>query len=262
MLKGNGGSGSSNNLYKHCYFLNNHKSVWNQKHSLLLSNPHPGPASALAPTPILPCAAPVDNPNLVTPLTMTQQNYTLSPTSVPLDPLVGGPWVLPNPISVARLRDPTVSTPDIPSPTRSVLDPLVKPWYQPPSIPDAVLQDPPMSKLSIPPYVADVEDPLRQAAVITAKDLRVFDTVTAFIRSRQQPILVVPQPISHPAADLLHSYVANGFPAKVGPCWPFASIRAGIEKRPHMSATSTNSPTFAGMSYWNDRNVASVYSFP
>ena len=54
----------------------------------------------------------------------------------------------------------------------------------------------------------------------------------------------MPHQLSHPAAALLYSYVTNGFPAKVGPQWPLASIMVGIEKGPHTPATSQQSTTF------------------
>ena len=70
------------------------------------------------------------------------------------------------------------------------------------------------------------------------------DNNITFIRSRQQPTLAMPPRLSHPASNLLNSYVKNGFPAKVGPQWTLASIMADIEKGPHKSATSQQSTAF------------------
>ena len=111
-VEGGSGRRSFNILDNKCYFFHNRKPVL-QDSCLLLSNPHSGPASALAPAPILPCASPVDNKDMVPPQPMTTQKRPPSPTSVILNPLVGS-WVPPTLIPAARLRAPVPSASDTP----------------------------------------------------------------------------------------------------------------------------------------------------
>ena len=71
-----------------------------------------------------------------------------------------------------------------------------------------------------------------------------FESIVTFIRSHQQPTLAGPPLLDHPAVSLLASYASEGFPEKVGPRWPMASIKAGIKKGPHTSATSATATAF------------------
>ena len=226
---------------------NNIQSILHKDLCSLLSNSHQGPASSLTPSPTpytaLPCAAPEDNSDLVPPTTMTSRNSPPSPTSVLMDPLVGL-WVPSTLIPVTRLRDPAVSIINTPSTSRSSLDPLVKPWCQLLQRSLAILRDPPVPKTPPKPIEVHHTDPLRHVASTTAEEMHVNNNTITFIQSRQQPTLAMPPQLFHPAADLLHSYTKNKFPAKVGPQWPLASIMAGIKKGPHTSATSQQSTAF------------------
>ena len=51
-VEGCGGSSSVNKLHNNCYFLRNGEPILNKDSCLLLSNPHSGHASALAPHPL------------------------------------------------------------------------------------------------------------------------------------------------------------------------------------------------------------------
>ena len=87
-------------------------------------------------------------------------------------------------------------------------------------------------------------DPLLLAATVAADELNSFDSLSVFIRSRQQPTLAAPPLMDHPAAALLASYASGGLPANVGPRWTTASINAGIAKGPHTSTISSTSTPF------------------
>ena len=50
-----------------------------------------------------------------------------------------------------------------------------------------------------------------------------------------------PTSTPHPAADLLHSYATDGFPASIDPPWPMSSILAGIATGPHKSTQTKHS---------------------
>ena len=80
-VEGGGGRRSFNILDNKCYFFHNKTPVL-KDYRLLLSNPHSGPASALAPIPTLSCVVPVDNKDMVPPQPITTQNRPPSPTSV------------------------------------------------------------------------------------------------------------------------------------------------------------------------------------
>ena len=229
-----------------------------------------GPASALAPPITLPCAAPVINMDMVPPPTSTTKGHAdasthsstppcvapvetmapvvsaptttrpTSPTSVILDPLVGS-WVPYNLKPAARTRATAISLSVAPLSSRFTLNPMAKPWNRPLTTPLAVPSDHSLHSTIQP---QGKTDPLLHAAAVAVNELQSFDSLSAFIRSRQQPTLAAPPLADHPAAALLTSYAFDGLPANVGPSWTIASIDAGIAKGPHTSAVSPTSTLF------------------
>ena len=187
-VESSGGSSSINKLHNNCYFLDNHDTFLLKDFCLLLSNPNPGPASALAPLSIPPCAAPVDNMDTVPPLNSTTSGPAgaLAPTITPpcaapvkdsdmVPPLTpttlghaGASTPSPTPPCVAPVDtmvpiDSTTSPNRSPSPTSVILNPLVGSWVPQLLIPAARLRAIALSPPDTPSTTRSTLDPLARS---------------------------------------------------------------------------------------------------
>ena len=159
-----------------------------------------------------------------------------SPTSVILDPLAGS-WVPYNLKPAARTRATAISLSVAPLSSRCTLSPMATPWNRPLTTPLAVPSDHSLHSTIQP---QGKTDPLLHAAAVAVNELQSFDSLSAFIRSRQQPTLAAPPPRGPSSSSASYFLCSRWTTSKRRPQLDHCIHRRGDCKRPPHLRSITN----------------------